>query len=170
MAPEHHEVIIVGGGVSGLLTARKLLAAGITDVIVLEGRPGVGGRIVTTRDDDGKPLFNNFAWRVSEANPMMLALCQELGLELTAQATPPSRNQDQKHGKCKHGPYSAKCTHSNTIQVADGRAPLSDFANSSLTVSAGEADFQDRNSGYAGRTSQVRKTLSSKLMKGQLVL
>jgi monoamine oxidase len=157
MAPEHHEVIIVGGGVSGLLTARKLIAAGISDVIVLEARPGVGGRIVTTRDNEtGKPLFNNFAWRVSEANAMMLALCQELGLELTAQTTPPARNEDQKHGQCKHGPYSAECTHKEQIAVKEGRPPLSDFANSSLAVSAAEADFQDRNSGYAGRTSQVR--------------
>ena len=155
MAPEHHEVIIVGGGVSGLLTARKLIAAGIQDVVVLEARPAVGGRIVTTRDDAGKPMFNNFAWRISEVNPMMLALCKELGLELTAQTTPPARNEDHEHGKCKHGPYSPDCTHNKKIDVEDGRPPFSEFANSSLAVSAHEADFQDRNSGYAGRTSQV---------------
>jgi monoamine oxidase len=166
--PEHHEVIVVGGGVGGLLTARKLIAAGITDVIVLEARPGVGGRIVTTRDNaTGQPLFNNFAWRISEANPLMLALCQEeLGLALTAQTTPPARNADHHHGQCKHGPYSAECTHKEQAAIAvdddkkqGRRPPLSDFANSSLAVSASEADFQDRNSGYAGRTSQVRTLL-----------
>ena len=117
---EHHEVIIVGGGVSGLFTARKLIASGIQDVVVLESRPVVGGRIVTTRDaDTQQPLFNNFAWRVSEANPMMLALCNELGLELITQTTPPARNpqQDNKHGTCKHGPYSAECTHDKKIHI-----------------------------------------------------
>lgn len=155
---EHHEVVIVGGGVSGLFTAKKLIAAGIEDVIVLESRGGVGGRISTTRDSDGNPMFNNFAWRVSETNTMMIELAKELGLKLVPQTTPPAKEGKHEHGKCKHGPYSCDREEEKKREVPENRAPLSDFATAGLNASAGEADFQDRNSGYAGRTSQVRKS------------
>jgi len=88
MRPEHHEIVVCGGGTAGLFAANKLKAAGVEDVAVLEARPFVGGRIQTTRDDDENPLFNNFAWRVSEVNHMMIDLCNDLGIELIPQYTP----------------------------------------------------------------------------------
>ena len=151
---EYHEVIIVGGGTSGLITAKRLIEAGITDVVVLESRGFVGGRIVTTRNADKKPMYNNFAWRVSEANPMMLALAKELDITLVPQFTPPpvvGREQDRK---CKHGPLSCDRCDDQNREVPANRPPLSDFAKASLHA-ATEADLQDRESGYAGRTSQV---------------
>ncbi|GAA1848716.1 flavin monoamine oxidase family protein [Microbacterium koreense] len=44
----HHDTIVVGAGVAGL-TAARLLAAEGRDVIVLEARDRVGGRVVTDR-------------------------------------------------------------------------------------------------------------------------
>jgi monoamine oxidase len=145
-APEHHEVIIVGGGTGGLFTARKLLASGtIQDVVVLESRGSVGGRVITTRDGDGNPLFNNFAWRISEENTMMLELSKELGLNLIPQTTPPARDRHEEgHGKCRHGPYSCDRKEEVQREVPKNRAPLSDFAKAGLAVSAAEADFQVR--------------------------
>lgn len=155
MAPEHHEVIIVGGGTGGLFAAKKLLDAGI-DVMVLESRPFVGGRVSTTRDGDGNPMFNNFAWRVSEENTMMRALAKDLGLNLIPQTTPPPDDEAKGHGKCKHGVLSSMgCEAHEAREIVPNRAPLSDFAQASL-ASASKADLQDRESGYAGRTAQVR--------------
>ena len=168
---EHHEVIIVGGGTSGLYTAHKLInSGGIDDVIVLESRGFVGGRIVTTRDNDNKkPLFNNFAWRVSEANPMMLQLARELDIKLVPQFTPPpivGREQDRK---CKHGPLSCDRREEHLREVPKNRPPLSDFAKASLNSST-EADLQDRESGYAGRTSQVGSKVERKFLLWQVDL
>jgi monoamine oxidase len=44
------DVIVVGAGASGLACARSLVAAGI-DVVVLEARDRIGGRIQTLRED-----------------------------------------------------------------------------------------------------------------------
>jgi hypothetical protein len=100
-------------------------------------------------------MFNNFAWRVSEENTMMIELAKELDIKLIPQTTPPPKEAKKDHGQCKHGPYSCDRKEDTPREIAQHRPPLSDFASASL-CSAGEADFQDRNSGYAGRTSQVR--------------
>jgi Flavin containing amine oxidoreductase/Cytochrome b5-like Heme/Steroid binding domain len=156
----HHEVVIVGGGTAGLYCARRLIERGVRDVVVLESRPVVGGRVSTTRDPaDGQPLFNNFAWRISETNPMMLQLCRDLDIELIHQTTPPPEGPAQDHGQCKHGVSSSSSPSSTdvplpAIPAAANRPPLSDFAAASLR-STDYADRQDRESGYAGRTGQI---------------
>jgi monoamine oxidase len=147
-----YEVVVVGGGMGGLFTANRLMKAGIKDVAVLESRAYVGGRVSTTFDEDDNPLFNNFAWRVGETNTMMQDLAQELGIKLIKQTTP-----DQGSKPCKHGPLSSmdcEPQEADPMEIPPNRAPLSDFAAASLT-STTSADLQDRESGYAGRTSQI---------------
>lgn len=48
------KVIVIGAGISGLRAASVLQRHGI-EVIILEGRDRIGGRIHTTRDDQGVP-------------------------------------------------------------------------------------------------------------------
>jgi monoamine oxidase len=145
------EVVVVGGGVGGLFTANRLMKAGIKDVVVLEGRAFVGGRISTTRDEDENPLFNNFAWRVGETNTMMHDLAEELGIKLIKQTTPPEGSKQSKHGVMS----SMGCKpQESPKEIPKNRGPLSDFAAASLT-SASSADLQDRESGYAGRSSEI---------------
>ena len=43
---EHHQVLIIGGGVSGLSAASCLVKNGITDFRLLEARGRLGGRVV----------------------------------------------------------------------------------------------------------------------------
>lgn len=144
---ESHEVVIVGGGVAGLYTAYQLVKSGVTDIIVLEGRGAVGGRITTTRDKDGNPLFNNFGWRVGEVNTEMISLAKELGINLIPQVTPPEDKAVEDKDQCKHGTGGHVCSvttaERETYVVPDGRAPLSDFATACL-IGASQADKQDR--------------------------
>jgi monoamine oxidase len=55
------DVVIVGAGLAGLSAARALKAAGI-DVIVLEARERVGGRVYTRPASDGTPLDLGAQW------------------------------------------------------------------------------------------------------------
>lgn len=139
---EHHEVVIVGGGTGGLFAAKQLIEKGIEDVVALEARAFVGGRVQTRRDDDGNPILNNFAWRVGDTNTMIMDLCEELDIELVKQTTVSSiGSKSEKEQQTK-------------MNTAAKRPPLSDFASSALT-SAKNADQQDRATGYAEKSSQV---------------
>jgi monoamine oxidase len=51
----HHEVVVIGAGVAGLAAARALRGAG-RDVIVLEARDRIGGRVYTHHEPQGRPI------------------------------------------------------------------------------------------------------------------
>lgn len=78
---EHHKVVIIGAGISGLAAAEVLSKHGI-DYVILEARDRIGGRIKTNRDglapyDLGaswahdtlsNPLFDNIIKEIDESN------------------------------------------------------------------------------------------------------
>lgn len=74
------DVLVLGAGLAGLSAARDLVAAG-TDVVVLEARGRVGGRVEQLRFDDGRPaqLGGEVVGKVHTA---YLQLVDELGLTL----------------------------------------------------------------------------------------
>ncbi|MFE2102975.1 flavin monoamine oxidase family protein [Streptomyces sp. NPDC059468] len=78
----HHDVIVLGAGLAGLAAARDLAAAG-TDVLVLEARDRVGGRVEQTRTPDGRTVQLG-GEVVGRAHTAYLQLAGELGLELVA--------------------------------------------------------------------------------------
>lgn len=71
-------VVVIGGGVSGLAAAHRLVRAGVADVTLLEAGSHIGGNISTERADgfvmDGGP--DSFV----ATKPHAAALCRELGL------------------------------------------------------------------------------------------
>jgi monoamine oxidase len=72
-------VAIVGGGLSGLLAARALLAAGV-EPVVLEARDRVGGRTWTRPTSDGTPLDLGGQW-IGPTQRRILALAAEFGVQ-----------------------------------------------------------------------------------------
>ncbi|WP_406688061.1 NAD(P)-binding protein, partial [Rossellomorea vietnamensis] len=44
---ETYEVIIIGGGLSGIMAARTLMENGVKDILIVEKSKSVGGRLAT---------------------------------------------------------------------------------------------------------------------------
>ncbi|MER5386602.1 FAD-dependent oxidoreductase [Streptomyces sp. NPDC002688] len=76
----HHDVIVLGAGLAGLAAARDLAAAG-TDVLVLEARDRVGGRVEQARLPDGRTVQLG-GEVVGRAHTAYRDLAAELGLKL----------------------------------------------------------------------------------------
>jgi monoamine oxidase len=79
------DVLVVGAGLAGLSAARDLVAGG-ADVLVLEARERVGGRVEQVAVDDGRPLQLG-GELVGVAHTAYLGLVEELGLTLTSTYT-----------------------------------------------------------------------------------
>lgn len=79
------QVIVIGGGLSGLQAAADLQQAGI-DCIVLEARGRVGGKTwsVVPAGCPGT-LEYGAAWTNSENQPRVFGLAKELGVDLIPQ-------------------------------------------------------------------------------------
>lgn len=133
----------------GLYTAHQLLTKhAIDDVVVLESRQWLGGRLITTLDgEDHTPKFNDFAWRIGETNAMMRQIAKDFGVELVPQTTPPPHAEEADAKKKSPETW-------DTAPRAPDKAPLSTFSAAALESTA-LADQQDRESGYAGRTAQI---------------
>jgi monoamine oxidase len=74
------DVLVLGAGLAGLSCARDLARAG-TDVVVLEARDRVGGRVEQVHGNDGRPVQLG-GEVVGEFHAAYLRLVEELGLTL----------------------------------------------------------------------------------------
>jgi len=76
------DVVVVGAGLSGLMTARELVKAGVGAVLVLEARERVGGLTVSQSVAEGVMVDGGGQW-VGDAHTRILALAEELGVPTT---------------------------------------------------------------------------------------
>lgn len=81
--PPGAPVIVIGAGFAGLAAADALVTAGM-DVVVLEARSRVGGRVVTLPNltATGKHAEGGGEW-IGLNHPVWLAMAQRFGLDLT---------------------------------------------------------------------------------------
>ena len=73
-----YDIIIIGGGISGIFLAYKLLDTNLK-VIVLEGNKRVGGRIKTIQKDN--TVFEAGAARFHSSHGKLISLVHDLDLE-----------------------------------------------------------------------------------------
>ena len=73
-----YDIIIVGGGISGLFLAYKLVDTGL-NILVLESSNRFGGRIQTFKQDSIQ--FECGAARFHKSHAKLLSLIHELNLE-----------------------------------------------------------------------------------------
>jgi monoamine oxidase len=75
---EHHEVVVLGGGCAGLAAATAFVARGI-DVVVVEARDRLGGRVWTRRDAEGPSIELGAEFVHGEA-PRTVAVARDHGI------------------------------------------------------------------------------------------
>lgn len=78
--PDRAEVVVVGAGLSGLVAARRLVAAGV-DVVVVEAQDAAGGRVARFTSASGR-VFERGGEYLGLGMPSLRALADELGVGL----------------------------------------------------------------------------------------
>lgn len=79
---EIYDIVIVGGGISGLYCLYKILKLNISlNVLLIEKESRLGGRIFTVFDDYNNPIFEKGAYRIDLKHYRIIGLLNELNID-----------------------------------------------------------------------------------------
>jgi monoamine oxidase len=130
--PEHHNIIIIGAGLSGLYAAYKLQARQ-QDVILLEARSRAGGRILSANIKDD--FFDmGPAWVWPQMQGRLDRLLTELNLNVFKQYTQGDMLFEQDATQLER--YRAQSSHSESYRVSGGNQLLIEALEKELQISS----------------------------------
>ena len=130
--PKHHNIIIVGAGLSGLYTAWKLQQTK-QDVIVLEARSRSGGRIFSVECGDSQFDLGP-AWVWPQMQLRVHQLITELKLEVFKQFTQGDMLYEKNITQVER--YAAQSSHSESYRVRGGNQLLTSAIKRRLPASS----------------------------------
>lgn len=142
------DILIIGGGFSGLLIAHLLQKEGVSSRI-LEARNRLGGRIFTLRvDSDGEPPIEMGATWLGNKHRHLLELLEELGVDTF---------QQYMGEKGYYEPMSV--TPPQLVDLPSGEEPTYRIAGGTDTLIQTLADSLDQDQIHLGqRVQSIRKT------------
>ena len=128
---KHHSVIIVGAGLSGLYLAWRLHQR-VVDVVVLEARDRVGGRILSNCIDDN--IENSFdmgpAWVWPQYQQRLKRLTEELGIKRFKQFTDGEMLYEADLHNIQR--YGGSSSHAESYRIEGGCRALTDALQSQI--------------------------------------
>ncbi len=119
------DVVVIGAGISGLVAARRLVAAG-RSVVVLEANDRVGGRTHSLQLADGLTTEGGGQW-IGPGQDRIFALVEELGLHTFKTY---ADGQSVYYRKGRRGLYTG------TIPPMHSPTALTEFARAEATLTA----------------------------------
>ena len=134
-ATEHHSIIIIGAGLSGLFTAWKLQREKC-DVIVLEARDRTGGRILSPQINGNADACIDMgpAWVWPEFQPRLKNLLSDLNLGLFKQNTHGDMLYELDASSVER--YRDQSSHEMSYRIAGGANKVIDSLKAELPGNA----------------------------------
>ena len=126
---KHHSIIIIGAGLTGLYLTRLLQNH---DVVVLEARDRVGGRILSSglNTQDSACVDLGPAWIWPQLQPRLHQLISDLGLGVFKQYTDGDMLFERDVSKVER--YAGSSSHSQSYRILGGVGALVELLYSSV--------------------------------------
>jgi monoamine oxidase len=141
---EHHKIIIIGAGLSGLYTAWRLQQEEDNkpeDIVILESRDRIGGRILSVEPNDvGRVGSDQMktgrvdmgpAWIWPDLQPRLQKLITELEVKTFKQFTTGDKLFEKSSTDIER--YSSESAHSQSYRITDGSQSLIDALQRNIT-------------------------------------
>lgn len=125
---EHHNIIIIGGGLCGLYTAWQLQQSN-QDVIVLEARQQTGGRILSLTHNAGRYDMGP-AWVWPQLQPRLQNLLTQLDITVFNQYTTGDMLYEKSPTDIER--YSAQSSHQQSYRINNASLSLIEQLQSKL--------------------------------------